>query len=79
MFIGLTIFIVSVSAGCSLTEYGVYTIDQAFECITSVTVDEQYRKNITKFMRAYIGTICFQCDILKAPPKVNGHEIIIQQ
>lgn len=57
-------------AGC--TEAALFSINNAFECINSVTIDENYKKDVIKTMRAYIEPYVFS-DILKSPPTVSGH------
>ena len=52
---------------------GVYTVDEAFECIDSVEIDEKWKENIIETTKVYLEPYIYT-DILKAPPTVEGHE-----
>ena len=64
---------VFVKSTCEISWSGSYTIDQAFECINSVVVDQQWKEQIIETTKAYLEPYIYT-DILKAPPIIKGHD-----
>ena len=61
------------NARCKLASKGIYSLEEVMNCLELVEINEEWNKNITSTMKKYLETYVYK-DILKNPPKVNGHE-----